>query len=328
MSRVATHHVLLSLAIGAVAGCSDSTAPKPKPAPNSVTLQSDAQDFVGGGRTYTYTSATAVIGISVTVNHLSVTVDGDERWSGDFQTPNGATELTKGTFSATRYPFNDPATGGLSWSGEGRGCNTLTGTFTIDSVRYASGALAMIEIHFEQHCEGATAALRGTVHWRADDATAPKGPTVPIPSNLWQPPAGSTPTSGKWAYLQSDAGDFIGSGQTYTYSAPGDQITVTTNGRRITIGVGGWIGEFEPMNTISRVEAGYYPGLQRFPFHNPAKGGFDWSGNGRGCSTSESWVAVDKITYSLTTVTALDLRFEQHCNGLPAALHGAIHFTL
>jgi len=55
--------------------------------------------------------------------------------------------------------------GGLSWVGESRGCNTLTGWFAVDSVAYGDGALAFIDLRFEQHCEDLSPALHGTIHW-------------------------------------------------------------------------------------------------------------------------------------------------------------------
>ncbi len=39
-------------------------------------------------------------------------------------------ELLPGVYEgATRWPFQDPSTPGLDFSGDGRGCNTLTGRF-------------------------------------------------------------------------------------------------------------------------------------------------------------------------------------------------------
>ena len=59
---------------------------------------------------------------------------------------------------------------------------------------------------------------------------------------------------------------------------------------------------------------------------NAAKAGFNWGGNGRACEITRGWFAVDNITYSGTTITALDLRFEQHCEGMVPALRGVIHW--
>ncbi len=76
----------------------------------------------------------------------------------------------------TRYPFDDPAVGGLDWHGEGRGCNTLTGWFAIDDVTYRNGNLSVIDLRFEQHCEGQSPAIHATIHWDAADPTMPQGP--------------------------------------------------------------------------------------------------------------------------------------------------------
>ena len=51
--------------------------------------------------------------------------------------PDGQT-LTAGTTyaNATRYPFNGSGPG-LAIYGEGRGCNTLTGSFTVTEATFA-----------------------------------------------------------------------------------------------------------------------------------------------------------------------------------------------
>jgi len=80
------------------------------------------------------------------------------------------------------------------------------------------------------------------------------------------------------------------------------------------------------MSSIHRLQVGYYGSLKRYRVHNPTRGGLDWSGQGRGCNTLTGWVAVDRVTYVGNQITGLDLRFEQHCEGAAAALHGAIHW--
>ncbi len=47
----------------------------------------------------------------------------------------------------------------------GFGCNTLTGWFIADRGSYSGTALTSIDLHVEQHCEGATPALYGQFHW-------------------------------------------------------------------------------------------------------------------------------------------------------------------
>ena len=295
---------------------------------NYVYLQSDSGDYIGAGSTNTYTQANATLTTTLSGTHLGVAVAGNDNWTGDFQGMNSITQLQAGYYpNLERYPFNNPVTGGLSWGGDGRGCNTLTGWFVIDSITYSAGALASVDLRFEQHCEGATAALHGQIHWVAGDTTAPPGPQNPVPAGLWTPPAGSTPASGNYAYLQSDAGDFIGGGQTTLYTPSDTTMTVTGSGLQASVAVGDWSGTFLGMDSITQLQPGYYPNVQRYPFNNPATGGLTWSGEGRGCNTSIGWFAIDNITYSAGAIASLDLRFEQHCEGGTPALHGAIHWT-
>jgi hypothetical protein len=51
---------------------------------------------------------------------------------------------------------------GVSLDGNGRGCNTLTGTFTVlDAVFGRNGYVQTFDATFEQHCEGGETAARG-----------------------------------------------------------------------------------------------------------------------------------------------------------------------
>lgn len=326
----ADRHVLLFLTAATLAGCGSDGGTGPGPVPSYVQLQSDPGDYIGAGSRYSYTQANSVIAVTASGGFLSVSVQGDQQWSGEFQAPGAQTQLQPGSYTELRrYPFHDAAVGGLSWSGEGRGCNTLTGRFTIDHVTYANGVLTAIDLSFEQHCEGGPAALRGVIHWRIDDATRPPGPVNPIPAGLWRPAAGATPASGNYLYLASEPGDYIGAGQTFLYTAANEVIGAALTGGRISASAAGWSGDFQPMSSLSRPEVGYYPDLRRFPFHNPMKGGLSWSGQGRGCNTVTGWFVVDLVTYGTSgNLTALDLRFEQHCEGQAPALHGAIRWRL
>ena len=318
----------ITLAPGQAAVCEITNDDVP---PTTVRLVSDAGDYIGQGRTYEYDQANALITVTASGGHFRIDVRGDERWTGDFQVPNTLSRLEPGSYTGlARYPFHDPAVGGLDWFGEGRGCNTVTGSFIVDRVTYVGNTLTVIALRFEHHCGVATPALRGEIHWSAGDPTLPPNPVYPVPSSLWQPAAGSTPATGNFVYLNSDAGDFIGQGQTYTYTPSNATITVSAVAGRVTVRVTdaqAWTGEFQTMYTLSRLEPGYYPDLRRFPFHNPAKGGLSWSGHGRGCNTLRGWFVVDQVTYTSGVLTALDLRFEQRCEGGATALHGAIHWV-
>jgi uncharacterized repeat protein (TIGR01451 family) len=298
---------------------------------NYVYLQSDTGDFIGAGRTMTYTQANAQLQLTLNNGLLQVTVNGDDNWSGQFAAMTAIATLQPGYYpDLRRYPFHNTTRGGLSWSGEGRGCNTLTGWFAVDSISFLGGAVSSIDLRFEQHCEGGAAALRGRIHWSSGDTTQPPGPQQPPPANLWAPPAGATPATGNYIYLQSDTGDYIGQGRTALYLPTNSVLSVTASGARVQVGINGsqdWGGEFVGMNTLAALQPGYYGNLQRYPFHNPVLGGLSWSGEGRGCNTLTGWFVVDSITYAGNTLASIDLRFEQHCEGGAAALRGKIHWS-
>ena len=122
---------------------------------------------------------------------------------------------------------------------------------------------------------------------------------------------------GNYVYLQSEQGDYIGQGQTLTYTPAVAAISLSAVCNRLTIIVGNqtWRGDFQGMSGTIQLQPGYYGNLQRYPFHNPAYGGLSWSGGGRGCNTLTGWFVVDGVTYNSGTLGAIDLRFEQQPRG-------------
>lgn len=316
------------LVVTMLAGCGNDSA---QVAPNYVALQSDAGDYIGAGGTYSYTQANARITVTATAGHLSVTIAGDQSWTGEFQMPSPSSLLQVGQYeNLQRYPTNDPALGGLDWYGNGVASNTLIGWFAIDKVTYVNGVLTAIDLRFEQHSEGAEPALHGQIHWRADDPTIPPGPVTPVPARLWQPVLGATPATGNYIYLQSDSGDYIGDGRTYTYTPDNALVTVSATAGLLSVEVSGtetWSGRFLVMSQLNQLQTGYYGGLMRYPYNNPVKGGLEWYGEGRGSNTLTGWFAIDNVTYVNGVLTAIDLRFEQHSEGLEPALHGKIHWA-
>lgn len=170
-------------------------------------------------------------------------------------------------------------------------------------------------------------------------------PVYPPPAGLWQPTVGFTATDRNYVFLKSDAGDYIGQGRTYHYiqsngqananaAANGQQpvpITVTATGGHLVVRVdsntSGWTGDFQIPSSMTQLQPGYYGSLQRYPFHDPLRGGLNWSGEGRGSNTLTGWFVIDSVTYANGVLTAIDLRFEQHSEGMVPALHGMIHWV-
>ena len=102
---------------------------------------------------------------------------GPHWWQLDFAAPNDA-PLTLGVYeNATRFPFHSPTQPGLNVSGEGRGCNTLTGRFEVLEVVYgAGGEVQRFAATFEQHCEGQEAALLGSIQINSTLSPPPSPP--------------------------------------------------------------------------------------------------------------------------------------------------------
>lgn len=186
--------VFLLAACGGGGGSGSDAAGGPPPPPpgvdrSFVRLTSDPGDYIGDGRVYTYSLANAEIAVTAEGARLTIDILGDESWRGTFQLPDTFTDLRRGTYAGLRrYTFHDPAVGGMSWIGEGRGCNGLSGSLTIESVTYDGDAVSEIDFQFEQHCEELAPALHGDIHWIADDPTTAPGPVVPPPAGYGNPP--------------------------------------------------------------------------------------------------------------------------------------------
>ncbi len=150
----------------------------------SLSMTSDEGDYIGQGQTWSYDSGAGDI-FSVTTTAASVegSVQGADGtwWHMRFAAPQGET-LATGTYDgATRFPFQDPSDPGLDVFGDGRGCNTLTGSFTVTQIAFDdAGAVQSFDADFVQHCEGAEPALRGHVHLVA----APPPPPLTIAIGL------------------------------------------------------------------------------------------------------------------------------------------------
>jgi hypothetical protein len=123
-----------------------------------VTFSGTGGDPVTGDQSWSYDLSNSEIDafVSADGNHVSVAVHGDTFWDLDFAAPQGQA-LTAGTVydNATRYPFQDPAAPGLDFEGNGVGCNTLTGSFTVISASFGpNGWIQSFDATFTQHCEG------------------------------------------------------------------------------------------------------------------------------------------------------------------------------
>jgi len=139
---------------------------------NALSFVSDTGDYIGQGWTLLHEAPTSTFSpgtLDALRNHVSFQIIGSDGlhtlfWSLDFAAPSGQS-LAPGTYlNATRYPFQAPTVPGLNFSGDGRGCNNSNGQFTVTDFAYSpDGTLQRLTATFEQHCEGAGAALRGKI---------------------------------------------------------------------------------------------------------------------------------------------------------------------
>ena len=126
-------------------------------------VDSDAGDYIGQGLTYWYDEATASITTGGVSSVLNVTIDGVEFWTASFALPSGA-NWSPGIYAgARRYPFQLSSQPGLSFYGEGRGCNTLSGWFEIVEVQIVGSSLLRLAVDFVQHCEQGATRLFGAI---------------------------------------------------------------------------------------------------------------------------------------------------------------------
>src|SRR3954451_1370092 len=170
-----------------------------------VVMHSASGDYIGQGQEWSYTPANATIAAGGTRQGVSLGVDGanGDWWTADFHPGSGDILAPGTTYQATRYPFNGTGAG-MDISGNGRGCNTLTGSFKVTTATFDdSGRLETIGINFEQHCEGPGAPpLTGSWELRAGDTTPPPPWMVPGPGTVGPPASvgslspGGSPTTG------------------------------------------------------------------------------------------------------------------------------------
>ena len=132
----------------------------------ALVLNSAPGDFIGGGLNQTFTESDGTFtamrnfdnGVSIFFN------GGPHWWYLYFAAPMDAPLIVGFFDEATRFPFQSPTKPGLDVSGEGRGCNELTGRFEVLEVVYGpTGDVERFAATFEQHCEGMEPALTGSI---------------------------------------------------------------------------------------------------------------------------------------------------------------------
>lgn len=136
-------------------------------APGSSTLSYDSPtgDYIGGGQKRVFTTQDG----SLTANYdasnpayIEVNYNGEQWWTLQLAAPAGDSLAVGVYLDATRYPFQSPTRPGIDFSGDGRGCNQISGMFEIlELVISEEGEVENFAVDFEQSCEQTMPILKG-----------------------------------------------------------------------------------------------------------------------------------------------------------------------
>ena len=126
----------------------------------SVTFSGTGGDYITQDQAWSYDPSNSTINATASTdgNSVGVNITGDTTWTLDFAAPQGQA-LTAGTTydNVARDPFQASTQPGLSLYGDGRGCNTVTGSFTVNQAVFGpDGWIQSFDATFVQHCEGST----------------------------------------------------------------------------------------------------------------------------------------------------------------------------
>jgi hypothetical protein len=142
-------------------------------------------------------------------------------------------------------------------------------------------------------------------------------------------PSGVTPAAGvpSFVRLVSDPGESLGGGATLDYSKTNALLTVRPLGPQLTMRVVGdrvWDGFLALSSSETKLRAGTFANLTNTPSSGVA--GFRWSSQERSCVASVASVTIDSVKYDGATLRAIDLHFDQRCDGQSVTLRGTVHW--
>jgi hypothetical protein len=212
------------------------------------------------------------------------------------------------------------------------------GRFNADG---AAGRLRMRAVVMDRRRHVLTRCDTGTRSWHAlpaetapEPGTAPAGPPPPGGTGTTPPPpASSDPpprvSDGTWTlHMDSEPGDYIGQGQTYDFSSPGDRISAGGSPDHLDYSVSASgsgseyaAGFFAPQGQTLQAGVTYTDNAEYSA--TPSDAGIAMSAESRGCNTGVGSFTVDEIDFAPDrTLRAAAVRWTFRCNADAPALHG------
>lgn len=169
-----------------------------------ITMSSESfghyADYIGKGYNYYFSKGewSSIVNTAPDINNQVYLVsihyldpDSGTFWSISFSTQNLGIELKPGFYSnavrildfTPQRPGLDTAQPGLDISGDGRGCNELTGDFTLLEAKFDLSNPKMPKLinlvgRFNQYCEDSALVLRGTIYFDAVLPTSDEAPHI------------------------------------------------------------------------------------------------------------------------------------------------------
>jgi DNA-binding beta-propeller fold protein YncE len=284
-------------------------------------MKSQPGDYIGAGAEWLYARPDTTVWASLAqggrffnARFLQGTA---HTWSVDMVAPQGQ-PLVIGSYPGAIRAAVSSTTPGLQVSGEGRGCNTLTGRFDVTQLSFSpTGVLLLFEATFEQHCEGAAPALFGHVRYE-DDMT----PGVTLPAG-----AIPVPTSGQFVYVNNARGSEVLFSAADSTFGPWEKLFEGGNVFRVVAVKG------NNVRTAS-VQMGAAPGqpLAVGQYVRAVRGvppagtpHLDASLDSSGCSQTIGKFDVEELSFAPTgELTLLQATFEQRCVNTINVLFGRV----
>jgi hypothetical protein len=323
----------------------------PATAKTLLILDSESGDYIGQGTLRQFLPADGSFTAQRNFDDgVGVAFDGSEAWNLDFAAP-GPVDLQPILYTgATRFPFQSAVVPGLSVSGDGRGCNELTGAFQVHEIVYGAGTdVDSFAADFVQFCDGSSRKLIGAIRFNASDSlpdlvdddgdgVGDIGDNCNTLANADQRDsdldgagdACDAELQASFVMFASQAGDYIGQGERQHFNAANALIRIEENndgGVSLDVETGDfWSLDFTAAGGGSPV-VGVYEGATRWPFNGPTEPGLNVSGAGRGCNSLTGRFEVFEAEFGPDgTPLVFSADFEQHCEGGAPALFGSVRY--
>ena len=129
------------------------------PAPASYfSMDSEMGDYIGQGYSWLLNEPGAISTKMSQYQDTATSIiynDNVNNFELIINAPNGQPLAVGEYVDATRIPFQEPASAGMDFSGNARGCNELVGSFNILELAYdENGDIDLLAVDFVQYCEG------------------------------------------------------------------------------------------------------------------------------------------------------------------------------